>query len=48
MPFPVRGQITHRFGRQPHPVFKNIQEENSGIKISVPAGSVAKSVFRVL
>lgn len=45
MPFPVRGQITHRFGRQPHPVFKNIQEENSGIKISVPAGSVAKSVF---
>lgn len=45
MPFPVRGQITHRFGHQPHPVFKNIQEENSGIKISVPAGSVAKSVF---
>ena len=45
MPFPVRGQITHHFGRQPHPVFKNIQEENSGIKISVPAGSVAKSVF---
>lgn len=45
MPFPVRGQITHRFGRQSHPVFKNIQEENSGIKISVAAGTVAKAVF---
>lgn len=44
--FPVdKGQITHRFGIQPHPVFKNIKEENSGIKISVPAGSRAKAVF---
>ncbi|KMQ68072.1 peptidase M23 [Chryseobacterium sp. FH2] len=39
------GQITHRFGRQPHPVFKNIYEENNGIKISVPSGTRAKSVF---
>ncbi|MDC8106543.1 peptidoglycan DD-metalloendopeptidase family protein [Chryseobacterium sp. B21-037] len=44
--FPVdKGQITHRFGRQPHPVFKNITEENNGIKISVPSGTRAKSVF---
>lgn len=44
--FPVdKGQITHRFGIQQHPVFKNIKEENSGIKISVPAGSRAKAVF---
>lgn len=44
--FPVdKGQITHRFGRQPHPVFKNIVEENNGIKISVPSGSRAKCVF---
>ncbi|WP_292008231.1 peptidoglycan DD-metalloendopeptidase family protein [Chryseobacterium sp.] len=44
--FPVdKGQITHRFGRQPHPVFKNIVEENNGIKISVPSGARAKSVF---
>lgn len=44
--FPVdKGQITHRFGRQPHPVFKNIVEENNGIKISVPSGTRAKSVF---
>jgi len=44
--FPVdKGEITHRFGIQQHPVFKNIKEENSGIKISVPAGSRAKAVF---
>lgn len=46
MGFPVeKGQITHRFGRQPHPVFKNIYEENNGIKIAVPSGTRAKSVF---
>ncbi|KFF08452.1 peptidoglycan DD-metalloendopeptidase family protein [Chryseobacterium luteum] len=39
------GQVTHRFGRQPHPVFKNIVEENTGIKISVPSGTRAKSVY---
>ncbi|MBB4808286.1 septal ring factor EnvC (AmiA/AmiB activator) [Chryseobacterium defluvii] len=44
--FPVdKGQITHRFGRQPHPVFKNIVEENNGIKVSVPSGTRAKCVF---
>lgn len=46
MGFPVdKGQITHRFGVQQHPVFKNIKEENNGIKISVPSGTRAKSVF---
>lgn len=45
MSMPVRGQITHYFGRQQHPVFKNIWEENNGIKISVPKGTQAKSVF---
>ncbi|RXM37750.1 peptidase M23 [Chryseobacterium sp. CH21] len=39
------GQITHRFGRQQHPVFKNISEDNTGIKISVPSGTRAKSVY---
>ncbi|GAB0156809.1 hypothetical protein CHRYSEOSP005_20760 [Chryseobacterium sp. Alg-005] len=44
--FPVdKGQITHRFGRQQHPVLKNIVEENNGIKISVPSGTRAKAVF---
>lgn len=44
--FPVsKGQVTHRFGRQPHPVFKNIVEENNGIKIAVAPGTAAKCVF---
>jgi len=42
---PIAGTITHRFGRQPHPVFKNIMEENNGIKISVSKGAVARCVF---
>lgn len=42
---PAYGTITHRFGRQPHPVFKNIVEENNGIKISVAKGTSAKAVF---
>lgn len=42
---PAYGTITHRFGRQPHPVFKNIMEENNGIKIAVAKGTSAKAVF---
>jgi len=44
--FPVeRGSVTHRFGRQPHPVFKNIVEDNIGIKIAVSPGTKARCVF---
>lgn len=44
--FPVdRGQVTHRFGRQEHPVFKGIYEDNSGIKIAVSPGTKARCVF---
>ncbi|WP_407403635.1 peptidoglycan DD-metalloendopeptidase family protein [Chryseobacterium sp.] len=42
---PASGSITHRFGRQPHPIFKNIVEENNGIKISAGKGSSARAVF---
>lgn len=43
--FPVsKGQVTHRFGRQKHPVY-NVWEDNTGIKIAVPPNSVAKCVF---
>ncbi len=42
---PVYGTITHRFGRQQHPVFKNIVEQNDGIKIAVTKGTIAKCVF---
>lgn len=45
MPFPCK-RTDHAPLRAPaSPSIQNIQEENSGIKISVPAGSVAKSVF---
>ncbi|KEY18294.1 peptidoglycan DD-metalloendopeptidase family protein [Kaistella antarctica] len=44
MGMPAYGTITHRFGRQPHPVFKNIVEENNGVKIAVAKGTVAKCV----
>lgn len=44
MGMPAYGTITHRFGRQPHPVFKNIVEENNGIKIAVTKGTVAKCI----
>ena len=46
MSFPVpSGQITERFGRQPHPVFKGIVIENNGIKVVVPNGAKARCVF---
>ena len=45
MSMPAYGTITHRFGRQPHPVFKGIVEENYGIKIAVSKGTPAKCVF---
>jgi len=46
MSFPVeKGTVTHRFGRQPHPVFKNIVGENIGIKIAVSPGTKARCVF---
>lgn len=44
MGMPAYGTITHRFGRQPHPVFKNIVEENNGVKIAVSKGTIAKCV----
>jgi len=46
MSFPVeKGSVTHRFGKWPHPVFKNIMEDNIGIKIAVSPGTKARCVF---
>lgn len=46
MAFPVsRGQVIQRFGRQSHPVYKGVVIESNGIKISVSAGTTARSVF---
>ena len=45
MSMPAYGTITHKFGRQPHPIFPGIVEENLGIKIAVNKGTAAKCVF---
>lgn len=46
MSFPVSGgQVTQRFGRQPHPVYRGVVIESNGIKIAVKSGTSARSVF---
>ncbi len=46
LPWPVkRGYISRRFGKQPHPVYKNVYVVNSGININVPDNEKARSVF---
>lgn len=35
LPWPVQGEITKRFGRQPHPTVKGVEISNNGIDISV-------------
>ena len=46
MSFPVSGgQVTQRFGRQPHPVYRGVIIESNGIKIAVKAGTSARSIF---
>lgn len=35
LPWPVEGEITKRFGRQPHPTVKGVEISNNGIDISV-------------
>ncbi|HNT92429.1 MAG TPA: peptidoglycan DD-metalloendopeptidase family protein [Bacteroidales bacterium] len=46
LPWPVeRGIITGHFGLQPHPVLKNVTEDNIGIEITSSGGSKAKAVF---
>ena len=46
MSFPVSGgQVTQRFGRQPHPVYRGVIIESNGIKIAVKAGTNARSIF---
>lgn len=46
LPWPVKGSIVGKFGRQYHPVFNNLQlPENNGIDIAVPKGTEVKAVF---
>ena len=46
LPWPVNGSVVKSFGKQYHPVFKNLElPPNNGIDIAVTKGSQAKVVF---
>lgn len=46
LPWPVQGSITSRFGKQFHPVFKQLQlPPNNGITIAVPKDAEVSCVF---
>ncbi len=46
LPWPADGPVIARFGKQYHPVFKNIELPlNNGVDIAVPANSAVQSVF---
>ncbi len=47
LPWPVdKGIITSHFGLQPHPVLKNVTEDNIGIEITSSGATQARSVFK--
>ncbi len=45
LPWPINGIITRRFGVQPHPTFKSITINSTGLHIRGKKGDIAKSVF---
>jgi murein hydrolase activator len=47
LPWPVdKGIVTGHFGLQPHPVLKNVTEDNIGIEITSSGSTRAKAVFK--
>ncbi len=47
LPWPVdRGLVTSHFGLQPHPVLKNVTEDNIGIEITSSGETKAKAIFK--
>ena len=47
LPWPVEGPVVGRFGRQFHPVFKNLElPPNNGVDIAVNKNADIKSVFK--
>jgi septal ring factor EnvC (AmiA/AmiB activator) len=44
LPWPARGTITRRFGRQPHPDVPSVEVNNSGVDIDAGADAVVKVV----
>ncbi|WP_442264818.1 murein hydrolase activator EnvC family protein [Tenacibaculum sp. ZS6-P6] len=45
LPWPINGVITRKFGKQPHPTFKSITINGTGLHIRGKQGDDAKSVF---
>jgi septal ring factor EnvC (AmiA/AmiB activator) len=46
LPWPVSGSVVAKFGKQYHPVFKNLElPANNGLDIAAPQGSQIKAVF---
>lgn len=45
LPWPIDGVITRRFGVQPHPSFKSITINSTGLHIRGKRGDEAKSIF---
>jgi septal ring factor EnvC (AmiA/AmiB activator) len=47
LPWPVdRGIVTGHFGLQPHPILKNVTEDNIGIEITSSGSTKARAVFK--
>lgn len=45
LPAPVEGVVALSFGRQPHPVLKNVYIENRGIDIQSEGGATVRAIF---
>ena len=46
LPWPVsKGLVISKFGKQKHPILKNISIENNGIEIATESNSVCRSIF---
>jgi septal ring factor EnvC (AmiA/AmiB activator) len=47
LPWPVSsGEITNKFGRQPHPLAPDLFIDNSGLDIRTPSNSAVKSIYK--
>jgi septal ring factor EnvC (AmiA/AmiB activator) len=45
LPWPVAGFVTQKFGKHPHPVYKNVTQDNHWITIQTKKEEKVKSVF---
>lgn len=45
LPWPLDGIVTRKFGKQPHPTFKSITVNGTGLHIRGKKGDKAKSIF---